>query len=156
MGGTFVAISDDPTGVFYNPAGLVFGFENYISVSANTYNVSSKTYQNIFPGQDYNFHSTSLIPNFFGFSQSYGKSSKLAFAIFVPDSDRLDQDDTLTGISSTALAANTLKRKYFRQDTTYLVGPCLLASHRRPILNRNQPPWICANQRCNRQPIHHL
>src|SRR4051812_22116956 len=42
LGGAFLAISDDPSGVFYNPAGIVFGFENYISGSANTY-TSSKT-----------------------------------------------------------------------------------------------------------------
>ncbi|MCB1192426.1 MAG: hypothetical protein H7A23_10390 [Leptospiraceae bacterium] len=37
MGGAFTAISDDPSGAYYNPAGISFAYNNYVSISANTY-----------------------------------------------------------------------------------------------------------------------
>ncbi|MGK5088877.1 hypothetical protein WDW86_15065 [Bdellovibrionota bacterium FG-2] len=122
MGGTFIAISDDPSGMFYNPAGIVFSMENYFSLSANAYSVSELKYKDIVVGQDYQYKSQGLVPAFFGFTQSIGKS-KLGIAVIVPDSQLLDQDDTVTSLSTETDSANTLKRRLFRQDITYYGGP---------------------------------
>ena len=37
LGGAYTAISDDPSGAYYNPAGIVFAFDNQISLSVNSY-----------------------------------------------------------------------------------------------------------------------
>ncbi|MEO5971458.1 MAG: hypothetical protein ABIQ95_16150 [Bdellovibrionia bacterium] len=122
LGGAYIAISDDPSGVFYNPAGIVFGFENYISGSANTYTSSQTVYKQVAPGQDYTYNSQSFSPSFIGFSQSVGKQ-KFAFAIIVPSYDLLDQDDLLSSISTKVDRANTLLRRYYNQNITYSGGP---------------------------------
>ncbi|NDG84033.1 MAG: hypothetical protein EBX52_03220 [Proteobacteria bacterium] len=122
LGGAFTAISDDPSGLYYNPAGLVYGFENYISVSANSYVSSGTTAKNVLAGKDYNIKSSALSPTYFGFSQTVGKG-KLAIAVIVPDTQTVNQDDYITGIASAVDTPSTLRRKFFRADTTYLIGP---------------------------------
>jgi len=37
MGGTYIAISDDAAGCFYNPAGTVYAYEDSISGSGNAF-----------------------------------------------------------------------------------------------------------------------
>jgi long-chain fatty acid transport protein len=123
MGGAFIAVSDDPSGIYYNPAGIVFSLENYFSLSANAYSSSSQVFKDIFPGQDYTYTSAALVPAFFGFTQSYGKH-KFGFAVVVPYSELIDQDDTISDANATAVGqANTLKRRFFRQNITYYAGP---------------------------------
>ena len=122
LGGAFIAISDDPSGVFYNPAGLAFGFENYVSGSANTFNSSKTVYKSVTAGGDYTYSSQSFSPSFLGFSQSIGKN-RFAFAIVLPNYDLVDQDDYVTGISSTTDSAYSLRRRFYNQDITYSAGP---------------------------------
>jgi long-subunit fatty acid transport protein len=122
LGGAFTAISDDPSGVFHNPAGLIFSMENYFSLSANGYVFSTTEYQEIVGSQNYTYTSQGLVPVFFGISQNLGKG-KIAFAMVVPNSDFLDQEDTIIALSTSPDRANTLKRKVFRQDLTYVAGP---------------------------------
>ncbi len=118
LGGAYTAISDDPSGMYYNPAGMAFAMENYMSGSANAYATSTSRYKNIIPGQDYLITSSQLTPSFFAFSQSFGKT-KVAFGIAVPNADLNDQNDTITNISPTTNKPNNLKRRLFEQDITY-------------------------------------
>ena len=41
MGGAFTAISDDVSGMYYNPAGLSFSDKNYISINASSYKMQN-------------------------------------------------------------------------------------------------------------------
>jgi long-chain fatty acid transport protein len=122
MGGAYLAISDDPTGIFYNPAGMVFGYENYMSASASTYTSSRLIYKNVLAKGDYTYRSESFAPSFIGFSQNIGKH-KLALGILIPNYELVDQDDLIRGISTTTDRANELKRRFFNQDITYQAGP---------------------------------
>ena len=122
LAGAFIAISDDPSGVLYNPAGIVFGMENYFSLSANVFEKSVRVYKNALQGQDYTYTSSSIIPTFFGLTQSLGKG-KLGFAIIVPSQENYDQNDSKGGLSTAANDANILKRRFLDQDTTYMAGP---------------------------------
>lgn len=121
LGGAYIAISDDPSGIWYNPAGIMFSFENYFSLSGNVYSSTKEVAKNAVAGQDYSTTSQGLVPSFFGFTQNYGKS-KLGFAIVVPNDDRIDQNDEITNISSTAGRAKTLSRRFYRQNTTTGIG----------------------------------
>ncbi len=89
LGGAYVAISDDPSGVFHNPAGLVYSLENYVSLSANAFMSSEQKFKDVYPGQDHTYTSEGFVPSFFGFIQNWGKS-KVGFAIAVPHTDNLD------------------------------------------------------------------
>ena len=122
LGGAFVAVSDDPSGIYHNPAGIIFGLENYLSVTANAYNHSQQRYHNLYPGQDYTYLSSALVPVLFGFTQSFRKK-KFGFAIIVPNADLIDQNDTVSKEADDTGPARKFTRKFFRQDTTYLIGP---------------------------------
>jgi long-chain fatty acid transport protein len=121
MGGAYTAVSDDPSGLYYNPAGMVYGFENYVSGSANTYTKTDTKFKNIISGRDYSMRSSGLVPSFLGVSQSF-KRSKVAFGIIVPNSVLLNQDDVLKDLTSTTGEVNSLRRRFFQEDTTYLLG----------------------------------
>lgn len=121
LGGAYIAISDDPSGIWYNPAGIIFSFENYYSLSANVFGSVSEVYKNVFSGRNYTYASSGLVPNFFGFTQNYGKS-KWGFAMLVPNEDRIDQDDDENGLSSEVGQVTSFKRKYFRQNSVTAWG----------------------------------
>jgi long-chain fatty acid transport protein len=121
LGGAYVAIADDPSGIYYNPAGIVFGMENYFSLSANAYMQNSRKYQSVIAGQDYNYTSSNLVPTFFGLTQSRGRD-KWGFAVVVPNQDSYNQSDQITINSTGPTEASSFKRKYFDQDQTYMIG----------------------------------
>lgn len=121
LGGSYIAISDDPSGLWYNPAGIIFSFENYFSLSANAYNETSEVYKNVFKNGNYSYRSKGLIPNFFGFTQTF-REYKWGFAVIVPKSDLIDQDDEVGDISATAGSAKSLQRKFFRQNNMTGIG----------------------------------
>lgn len=122
LAGAFTAVSDDPSGIFYNPAGLAFITDDYISLSGNAINVTQEEYKDIVPGQNYTLQSQGIVPAFFGFTQTlFGK--RVGFAVAVPNADLLDQDDELTNISTADKGPNLLRRRFFFQDTLYNFGP---------------------------------
>ncbi|MBI1862111.1 MAG: hypothetical protein HYR96_14450, partial [Deltaproteobacteria bacterium] len=93
----------------------------YLSVTANAYNSSSQVYKNLYAGQDYTYLSSGLVPVLFGFTQTLRKK-KFGFAIIVPSSDLIDQNDTVSKKADTT-PARSFTRKFFREDITYLIGP---------------------------------
>lgn len=121
LGGSFIAISDDPSGLWYNPAGIIFSFENYFSLSANAYNETSEVYKNVFKNGNYSYKSKGLIPNFFGFTQTF-RDYKWGFAVIVPKSDLFDQDDEVPDISTNIGSAKSLQRKFFKQNNMTGLG----------------------------------
>jgi len=66
MGGAYTAISDDASGLFYNPAGIVLVEGGKISASVTTFRSENKIYQGELGSFDYPLSSTTLQPNFFG------------------------------------------------------------------------------------------
>ncbi len=117
-----MAISDDPSGIYHNPAGIAFSLENYLNISANAFNIGRQTYENIYPGQNYVYKSQAFVPSFFGFTQTVGKG-KFGFAVVTPNSDDIDQDDRADRPASTGVDPRAFVRKISKQDVTYLIGP---------------------------------
>lgn len=91
MGGAYTAVSDDPGGLYYNPAGIAYSTGKSLSASVNAYSVSNRTYKGVIGGQDWTRTSSTLLPNFFGIIQPVGKF-KLGFSYAVPDSNQENQD----------------------------------------------------------------
>lgn len=121
LGGAFVALSDDPSGIWYNPAGILFSNENYFSLSANAYVTTTEVYKKAVANGDYSYKSGGLVPSFFGFTQNFGKY-KWGFALVVPNSDLIDQEDLITIDTSTTSRPYYFKRKFFRQNNITSAG----------------------------------
>lgn len=93
MAGAYTAISDNPSGLYYNPAGVAIAPDNYLTVSSNMYNETIKRYQNVFGmGADYTRTSRSFNPNYIA---TLKKISSLTFGIAIinPISEKYDQAD---------------------------------------------------------------
>jgi long-subunit fatty acid transport protein len=123
MGGAYVAVSDDPSGLYYNPAGIVYAIGSNISGSMNALHQTSTTYKDALGGTyDWKRTSSVLFPNYFGVFQSLGKG-KIGFSYAVPDSILEDQDQTFKNIPGTSPSVSTFVINFNNQDTTYNVGP---------------------------------
>lgn len=95
LGGAYTAISDDPSGAYYNPAGLTFAYDNSISLSASNITRTGKTYENVIgPGQGYSRNSQNYIPNFFGIVKEVG-NYKVAFSIVNTLNETFNRNDQI-------------------------------------------------------------
>ena len=129
LGGAYTAISDDPAGCFYNPAGIAFTPYISLSASANVFSTSVKTYKRALRdvngnALDWEQESSSLLPNFFGMVRKFG-SGKLGLSYAVSDSIQRRQKQTFYNIRSIYPDNNieTYTININDNDKTYLFGP---------------------------------
>ncbi|MCX7739310.1 MAG: outer membrane protein transport protein [Hydrogenothermaceae bacterium] len=129
MGGAYTAVADDPSGAFYNPAGLALMIGNKLSVNVNAYHIAKKSYLSILPkttggANNWDLVSSKLIPNFFGIAHKLGPGV-LAFSYAVVDATSRDQEQIFYNIKS------AIPNKYITRyaininddDTIYNIGP---------------------------------
>ncbi len=128
LAGAYVAISDDPSGLYYNPAGIVYSLASNISANMNAYNISRTKYNNALGGKPWIRTSTALVPNFFGITQPLGPGT-VGVSYAVTDSLLEDQDQTFNDIPS---AGSQFTINYNNQDSTSQIGP----SYALPISNK--------------------
>jgi len=96
MGGAYTAISDDPSGGYYNPAGLAYAYDNSISLSASNYTSGKKSYENVLgPGQNYGREFRNYIPNFFGLVKEIESGARIGFSILNPVNDNFQRNDQI-------------------------------------------------------------
>ena len=119
LAGAYTAIADDPSGLFYNPAGIVYATTSNISANMNAYNVSKTKYKKVLGGHDWERTSQALVPNFFGITQPLGPGT-LGFSYAVTDSILEDQDQTFNDIPTAGTKFNI---NFNNQDTTSNIGP---------------------------------
>ncbi|MEI7817566.1 MAG: outer membrane protein transport protein [Desulfuromonadales bacterium] len=118
MGGAYIAVSDDPGGMYFNPAGIAYSTGKNLSASVNAYSVSNRTYKGVVGGQDWTRTSATLLPNFFGIIQPIGKF-KVGFSYAVPDSNQEDQDQKF--LRSDVAATHIIN--FNNKNDTNLFGP---------------------------------
>jgi hypothetical protein len=124
MGGAYVAVSDDSSGTYYNPAGISYTSGTEISGSANVYHVQHTTYKNTIRDQNWERHSVELLPNFFSLIRNYGKNA-YGISFVVPDSFVQHQDQIYTDLPATE-TKDPISRyvlNLHNEDITYLIGP---------------------------------
>lgn len=122
LAGAYTALSDDASGLYYNPAGTAYSTDSNISASVNTFNVTNKKYENaIGAGGAWNRRSTMLAPNFFGVVQ-HTEIGIFGFSYAMPDSVLEDQDQDYP---DPQLAVRRFNFK--RDDNTYNIGPSYAA-----------------------------
>jgi long-subunit fatty acid transport protein len=126
MGGAYTAISDDPSGLYYNPAGIVYSTGRNLSASVNAYYNQTKKYEDVIGGKGWVRNSSSLLPNFFGVTEPLGKI-QFGFSYAVPDSISEDQRQELIGSFPTTLGSPAVSYliNFNNEDTTYNFGPSL-------------------------------
>lgn len=120
MGGAYTAISDDPSGLFYNPAGIAYVQGSNVSVSANAFHQTNTVYKSVLGGNDYERSSSALLPNFFGIIQPLGKG-KVGFSYAVPDSIVEDQNQAFYNLPGTTTSRYAIN--FNNSDNTYYFGP---------------------------------
>ncbi len=126
LGGAYTALSDDPSGIFHNPAGIIFNYENYFSLVAYVYNLSEVKYKNALGNRDYTIKTSNPSSNFFGFTQNYGKI-KWGFALVFPEDTKADQNDSFDNLNNPPTVAGketakSLSRRLLDQYTEGLIG----------------------------------
>ncbi len=123
MGGAYTAISDDATGLFYNPAAIAYASGQNFSASVNTFNYQTKKYEKAIAGQAFERQSSALLANFFGIIKPVGKY-RFGFSYAVPDSISEDQDQTFYNVS-TNVSRYTINLN--NKDNTVNLGPSFAA-----------------------------
>ena len=66
MGGAYSALSQDASGLYFNPAGMIFGPRDDLSISANAYFEKEVTYEGALNGRNFEEKSTGFFPSFIG------------------------------------------------------------------------------------------
>lgn len=124
LAGAFTAIADDPSGAYYNPAGLGFTYNDRISISASNFKDTKRKYINIdTPGQTYNQTHQGFDPNFIGLLKNFDRW-KFAFSIVNTYNyayNRADQVNFPLVSPSINTTRNFTKERY----NQLLVGPSI-------------------------------
>ena len=119
MGGSYVAISDDSTGCYYNPAGIAYAVGDSLSGSGNMLHKMKTIYSEAIGTEDWVRESEALVPNYFGVLKNY-KNYSFCFSYVVPEAFIEHQDLVFDNPLSTV-------KKYYQslhsEDITYLMGP---------------------------------
>ena len=115
MGGAYTGVSDDASGVYYNPAGLAFAQSNDISGSANAFYSKTVTYKKAIYGSDWVEESGGTFAPFFGALQKL--DSVLpglvgGFAYYTIDTQLTDQDKTIAGVEKIAYYHRAANQRY--------------------------------------------
>lgn len=122
LGGAYTAISDDASGVYYNPAGLAFAQSNDISGSANAIYDKTITFKDVFEGKDFTETSGGTFSPFFGAMQKLDKFMTGlvgGFAYYTLDTELTDQNDDISNaVVSADLTYNRLVRTMNRRGST--------------------------------------
>lgn len=123
MGGAYTAVSDDPSGLFYNPAGVAHAGGASINGSMNAYHYTYTEYKDVLGNESWTRESTGLVPTFFGIIQPFA-GGMVGLSIVVTDAVFDDQDQHFEDFTP---AGGILVDDYYinfnNQDTTYNAGP---------------------------------
>jgi hypothetical protein len=109
LGGAYTALSDDPSGAWYNPAGISHAKKNEISLSGNAWRTATTTYKEAVNGEHFIEESSSIYPSFIGSTVRW-KSLTFGWSYVTLDARNVNQDHRFTNISEAANAANTYTR----------------------------------------------
>jgi long-chain fatty acid transport protein len=134
LAGAYTAVADDASGLYYNPAGVVYAAQPKISGSVNAYNYKSTKYSDInSSGHTWTRTSKGMVANYFGVVQPLDNGSSVGFSIAIPNYELEDQSDefhNFGGSSNTFGSSNQysitgIKDQlidYNNEDNTTLAG----------------------------------
>jgi long-chain fatty acid transport protein len=120
LGGAFTALADDPSGAYYNPAGLVFAKETDLSVSATALSRTSIRYRGVVQDRDFVEESKAFFPIFAGSSMRIGNFA-FGYSYMTTLSRNIDQTTQWREISTVENQARDWNR-YSLENHTYLLA----------------------------------
>ena len=124
MGGAYTALSSDPAGLLYNPAGVSFSEQNQISLNSWSNFRSQTVYEGAVLGRDFQENSTTRFGGFVGGLFQH-KPFTLGYLIATPDNRKINQDDVFTDLSSTEGEVKNFTRIHQETSTHDLFGASL-------------------------------
>ncbi len=134
MGGAYTAVSDDATGLYYNPAGIAYATGRNLSASVNAFYNNVKTYKDVISGNGSGYvrKSSALLPNFFGVVQPVGRF-KIGLSYAVPDSISENQLQTYSNYPidplyqplNPGVTVSSFTVNYINEYNVYNFGPSI-------------------------------
>ena len=121
MGGAYTAVSDDATGMYYNPAGIAYVGDKNFSASVNAYYSQYKKYDNVIGNKAFERNSSALLANYFGIVKAVG-NYKIGFSYAVPDAVSENQNQNFDNVSA-SVSRFTINLN--NKDSTYNFGPSI-------------------------------
>lgn len=122
MGGAYTAVSDDPGGLYYNPAGISYTKGNKLSASMNSFSESTTRYKNALASEDWVRSSSGLTPSFFGMLQEFA-GGVAGFSYVITDNILTDQDQEFYNLPSGSSILSLYRVNFNESDQTSLIGP---------------------------------
>ena len=121
LGGAYTALSDDPSGGYFNPAGLAFASNHEVSV--NTWNQDSMNivFKEAVKGEDFHEESTTRYASFVG---GLIKSGILTtgYSILSLDNRNINQNDSFDNVSTAPGLTDEFKRVHQESNEYSLMG----------------------------------
>jgi hypothetical protein len=100
LGGAYTALSDDPYGIYYNPAGIVSGTKKTeISVSGNAFVSGTVVYKGAVAGRDFEESYASNFPTFIGGLYRLGPLG-VGYAVMSIESRETNQNDRFENLQA--------------------------------------------------------
>ncbi len=99
MGGAYTSISDDPSGIFYNPAGPVWKKTNEFSINSVALYKRKITYHEILGSHNFSENSSSFIPLSFGSTYKLNNNLSAGYSIFSTDQEETKQNNQYSDIT---------------------------------------------------------
>lgn len=122
MGGAYKAISDDASGAYYNPAGLVYAVSSSVSGSANAFDMQKSTYKQTLGTEDWEREASSLNPNFFGLVKKH-EGSAFAFSYILTNVNKERQSQLYENLDVGGDDIDTYALNLDIEDSTFHLGP---------------------------------
>lgn len=122
MGGAYTALSNDATGLYYNPAGIVGGSDQ-VTASIYAYAKSTTEYKKVFGNTNWTSDNSEFIPGFFGFTHSLPLGT-VGLSVAIVDSSKVNQNQDLNGIivdGTTRWEGGRIN--YNHENRIYNIGP---------------------------------
>ncbi len=121
MGGAFTAVSDDPSGCYYNPSGVMRVTHESFSLSANLNEFQQETREDFLSGRDVVLRSSQIVPTFWGVVRPIG-GGRVCFSVVVPDFTNLQAHKSLPSVTLGGVPGD-LTVDLISEDAIYLIGP---------------------------------
>ena len=95
MGGAYTAISNDPSGIYYNPGGIAFSKDTEINLSVAGYYFENIKVNSIYGISNYQYEikNSDIINGFLGFTKKlkfFDEEFFFGFAVYIPDNTNIN------------------------------------------------------------------
>lgn len=121
LGGAYTALSDDPSGSYYNPAGLSFAKNNEITVNSWIQDASEVVFKGAVNGEDFHEESATRYASFVGGIFKHGIFTG-GYSVVALDNRNINQNDTFSGISDQPGFTSDFKRVHQESNKYDLMG----------------------------------